>query len=461
MGEKMYNIESKLKNFYNQHVILAGERKAELFRFKDINVDRLKEGLEEYNSEEDTSYKVVETITQGSVAMSTIVQNESSDYDIDVAIVFEEDNLPQGTTSTKNIVKNALKKKSKQFKVEPEAKINCVRISYEEGYHVDFAIYRRSKNIFGDYEYEHCGSEWRKRDPKSITKWFIESNREKEHKLRIVVRLLKMFCKSREAWVMPGGLVQSVLVDERFEDDDRIDSMFYQTIKSVRDRLSYNKEVYNPADKNQSLKLIKKDDDRLERLQERLTEHINKLDVLFQEDCSYEQAIGAWSDFFHHSYWQEQYDNAKNLSNLESLSLKKSNSENIFDESEEFIEHFFSVENKFQLTLECYVEQNGYRIDTLTNMLKQGKWLSPRKKLKFFIKSNTVPKPYDVYWKVKNRGEEAKKRNQIRGQIVKTNSETHTENTQFKGEHFVACYIVKNGICVAKAKIDVPITYQT
>lgn len=460
MEGKMYNFESKFKIFYNQHVILAGERKTELFRFRDINVDRLKEGLEEYNFEEGTNYKVVETITQGSVAMSTIVQNESSDYDIDVAIVFEKDNLPEGTTATKNMVKNALKKKSKQFKVEPEAKTNCVRISYEEGYHVDFAVYRRSKNFLGEYEYEHCGSEWRKRDPKSITKWFIESNREKEYKLRIVVRLLKMFCKSREAWVMPGGLVQSVLMDERFENEDRIDEMFYQTVKSVRDRLSYNKEVYNPADKNQSLKLIKKDDDRLQRLQDRLTKYINKLDVLFEEECSYKQAVGAWNDFFHHSYWQEQYNNAKTSSILERSVLSNSDQEHIFDESEEFIEHSFPIDNKFQLTLECHVEQNGFRIDTLINMLRQGKWLSPKKTLKFFINSNTVPKPYDIYWKVKNRGEEARRRNQMRGQIVKTNSETHTENTQFKGEHFVECYIVKNGICVAKAKIDVPITYK-
>ena len=456
----MYNIESKLKTFYNQYIKLAGERKTELFKFRDINVDRLKKGLEDYNSEEGTNYKVVEKITQGSVAMSTIVQNESSDYDIDVAIVFEKDNLPEGTTATKNIVKNALNKKSKQFKVEPEAKTNCVRISYEEGYHVDFAIYRRSKNVFGNYEYEHCGSEWRKRDPKSITKWFIESNREKEDKLRIVVRLLKMFCKSRETWVMPGGLVQSVLVDECFEDNDRIDSMFYKTVKSVRDRLFYNKEVYNPTDKTQSLKLIKKDDDRLQRLQDRLTEYINKLDVLFKEDCSYEQAVGAWSDFFNHNYWQEQYNNAKNLSKSERVRLLESDSEHIFDESEEFIEYLFPVVNKHQLTLECHVEQNGYRINTLSNILRQGKWLSPQKKLKFFITSNTVPKPYDVYWKVKNRGEEAKRRNQVRGQLVKTNLETHTENTRFKGEHFVECYIVKNEICVAKAKIDVPISYE-
>lgn len=94
-----------------------------MFRFRNINIDRLKEGLEEYNSEKDTSYKVVETITQGSVAMSTIIQNESSDYDIDVAIVFEEDNLPEGTTSTKNIVKNALKKKVNNLRWSQKQKL--------------------------------------------------------------------------------------------------------------------------------------------------------------------------------------------------------------------------------------------------------------------------------------------------------------------------------------------------
>lgn len=459
MGD-LYNVDSKLKTFYNKHVVLPKGEKTHLFQLKNLNVDRLKEGIKEYNFEKGTNYKIVETITQGSVAMSTVVQNESSDYDIDVAIVFDKDDLPEGTTATKNIIANALKKKCKQFNVEPEAKTNCVRISYEEGYHVDFAVYRRIKNFLGDYEYEHCGSEWRKRDPKAITKWFIESNREKEYKLRIVVRLLKMFCKSRDEWVMPGGLVQSVLMEERFEKEDRIDKMFYQTIKSVRERLVYNKEVYNPADASQSLKLIKKDDDRLQRLQDRLTTYINKLDVLFEEDCTDKQAVGAWNDFFNHSYWQEQYDNAKETRTMAKNAFSKSDEEIIYNESEEFIQYLFPVEKKYQLALECHVEQDGFRIDTLMNMLRQGKWLSPQKTLNFFISTNTTPKPYDIYWKVKNRGEEAKRRNLLRGQIIKTNSETHTEATQFKGEHFVECFIVKNGVCVARAKIDVPISYQ-
>ena len=33
---------------------------------------------------------MVETCVQGSVAMSTVVQNEDHDYDIDVAVVFDK-----------------------------------------------------------------------------------------------------------------------------------------------------------------------------------------------------------------------------------------------------------------------------------------------------------------------------------------------------------------------------------
>jgi len=457
----LYNIESKIKTFYKNNVVLPKGQKTHLFRLKNLNIDRLEEGIGEYNSENGTSYKIVETITQGSVAMSTVVQNESSDYDIDVAIVFDKDALPESTIATKNMVVKALRKKCSQFNVEPEAKTNCIRITYEEGYHVDFAVYRRTKDLFDNYVYEHCGSEWRKRDPKAITKWFLDSNKEKEYKLRIVVRLLKMFSKSRDGWVMPGGLVQSVLVEENFEEDERIDKMFYRTIESIRNRLIHNKEIFNPADASQSLKLIKKDDDRLRKLQDRLTVYMNKLDVLFKEDCTYKQAVGAWNDFFNHSYWQEQYDKAEEIRMMKESAFSGADEELIYYESEEFIQYFFPVEKRYQLTLECNVEQDGFRVTTLMNILKQGKWLSPQKTLNFFISLNTVPKPYDIYWKVKNRGEEAKRRNCLRGQIVKTNSETHTETTQFKGEHYVECFIIKNGVCVAKSKINVPISHRS
>ena len=45
----------------------------------------------------------------------------------------------------------------------------------------------------------------------------------------------------------------------------------------------------------------------------------------------------------------------------------------------------------------------------------------------------------------------------IRGNIDKTNSKHHYEHTDFAGSHYVECFLVKNNVCVARDRIDVPI----
>ena len=65
-----------------------------------------------------------------------------------MAIIFEKNNLNGlGAMATRNMVADALKRKTKQFNAEPEVKTSCVRIKYEEGYHIDFAVYRRYKEM--------------------------------------------------------------------------------------------------------------------------------------------------------------------------------------------------------------------------------------------------------------------------------------------------------------------------
>ena len=140
----MYDLSSKFNAFYTNHVVLPQDDQTDLYHKKDLNIQRLKDGLKEYNEENNTSYSVVETCVQGSVAMSTVVQNEDHDYDIDVAIVFEKSVLgDKGAQATRNMVANALRRKTKQFNAEPEVKTSCVRVQYADGYHIDFAVYRR------------------------------------------------------------------------------------------------------------------------------------------------------------------------------------------------------------------------------------------------------------------------------------------------------------------------------
>lgn len=265
----MYDLEKEMKKFYYNEVVLQKEETCKLREKKKLNIDRLKDGLKEYNEENKMDYKIAETIEQGSVAMSTVIQNDKNDYDIDVAIVFDETNIGDiGAIAIKNVIVDSLKRKCTNFKNEPEAKTNCVRIEYSDNYHIDFAIYKRIKNEYDDvYKYEHAGSEWRPRDPRAINNWFKEEIGINGEKLRQAIRLSKTFCKSRDSWSMPGGLIQTVLCDEKIQDYPRIDEMFYHTICSIRDRLMYNKEVYNPTDSSQSLLLVQEDRDKLENLE--------------------------------------------------------------------------------------------------------------------------------------------------------------------------------------------------
>lgn len=110
----MYDLSSKFNTFYTSYVVLSQDEQNNLHNKKDLNVQRLKDGLKEYNIENNTSYTIAETCVQGSVAMSTVVQNEDGDYDIDVAVVFDKNVLgDRGGTSYKKLSGKCTKTKNK------------------------------------------------------------------------------------------------------------------------------------------------------------------------------------------------------------------------------------------------------------------------------------------------------------------------------------------------------------
>ncbi|WP_249923605.1 nucleotide-binding domain-containing protein [Paenibacillus odorifer] len=449
-------MSKKFNTFYKKFVILQKSEKDTLFQKKKLNIKRLNEGLADYNAENGTEIKLAENIVQGSVAMSTVTQNENNEYDIDVAIIFEKDKLPEGTIATKNIIVKALKKKCTNFKVEPFAKTNCVRIVYNDGYHIDFAIYRRFKDEEDNYKYEHCGSDWRPRDPKAITKWFLDQNKHHNYHLREVVRLLKMFSKSRETWVnMPGGLIQSVLADEKIQTAySRVDERFYYSIVEIRNRLEDHTEVDNPTDSQHSLKLVGSDNQKMKNLCSRLTNKIKDLDILFDSKCDEKQAFKAWYDFFNHSYWTNLIQEDAVAKSLSTFAAE----DELYDfrETEEFVDNIFSIDIRYQLDLNCKVKNRDSFVGWLDNILSRRDLLLPGYQL-YFSGSTNTPAPYNIYWKVKNQGDLAKKNDCVRGQIIQTDKLTHYEETNFRGNHFVECYIIKDGICVARKKIMVPI----
>ncbi|MCM5553343.1 nucleotidyltransferase [Pleomorphomonas sp. NRK KF1] len=127
--------------------------------------------------------------------------------------------------------------------------------------------------------------------------------------------------------------------------------------------------------------------------------------------------------------------------------------------TEEFIEDVLTIDVRNNIQIDCQVEQVGFRPASLREMLRDRKLLMPRKKLTFTVVDTDIPGSYGLFWKVLNRGEEAIKRDCIRGQIVADGGhKTIVEHTNFRGDHVVECYAVVDGIVVATDRIHVPIS---
>lgn len=92
-----------------------------------------------------------------------------------------------------------------------------------------------------------------------------------------------------------------------------------------------------------------------------------------------------------------------------------------------------------------------YDLSTRGNRVQKGM------QLQFSVTTN-VPQPYQVFWKVRNGGDEAATAKALRGEISRDGgANTKQEHTLYKGRHYVECYIVKDGLVVARDRQPVNI----
>lgn len=80
----------------------------------------------------------------------------------------------------------------------------------------------------------------------------------------------------------------------------------------------------------------------------------------------------------------------------------------------------------------------------------------PKKRKLSFKAFTNVSGPFDLFWQVVNTGEEARTVGGLRGEILPgsvtgKDAMTRKESTLYKGMHWVRCFVVKNGWCVARS----------
>lgn len=124
---------------------------------------------------------------------------------------------------------------------------------------------------------------------------------------------------------------------------------------------------------------------------------------------------------------------------------------------EEFLSDYgIPYRPRYRVKIDATVTRDGFRPFNL--LARAFPLLGKLRQLEFFIVSCDVPEPYEVRWKVKNTGAEATRRDALRGQIhMDKGHHRRKESTLYWGNHYVECYAIKDGVCVAVDHIDVPI----
>ena len=175
----------------------------------------------------EAGYPVVADFIQGSLKTHTGIVPISGDYDIDRALVIDEEKAPENPVTPKKKALDVLEDRG--FK-NAKIKKPCVTADYaSDNVHIDFIIYKRSGNqhylAVGKENSDENNREWSAADPHGLTDWINDDSRYGGDdakailaQFRRLVRYLKrwrdvQFSETLEEKVFSIGL--TVMVKER------------------------------------------------------------------------------------------------------------------------------------------------------------------------------------------------------------------------------------------------------
>ena len=325
----MKDCNIQVAGYERSKVRMSEDDRADIFGKAKANRTRLKNGLASNGDP-----KPIGLHTQGSYSMRTMTQHAEGDYDVDDGVYFDRESLKGAQGGDKSAL-DARKMvcaavQDERFTRAPEIRKNCVRVYYNEGYHVDLPVYReiKTKNLFAgkdDKSFELASADWKASDPRKVTDWFKEQNKTRssdangngnDGQFVRIVRLMKAFARSRSHWkdkISSGFTISKLVSDHFYEDKGRDDQALRNVMRAIKDRLSYNDAVEHPVLKEN---IVDSGDAKTKFFKEKLEDNLKYLEVLDDVNCSHKDAMTAWDKVFSSDWFSSQPDPA-NKSDLE------------------------------------------------------------------------------------------------------------------------------------------------
>lgn len=399
--------------------------------------------------------RVQEHIPQGSWAHRTIIRPlNNHEFDADILLRLEE--VPEWTEQQYLREVRAALQRSTTYKDKVRKKNRCVRVGYANDCHVDVVPHvhlANGRQVIVNYAEE----KFEDTNPEGFTSWMKERDTLAHGNLRKGLRLLKYLRDYKQTFSVPS-VILTLLVGERvtvWDADER-----YKDVPTALKNILADLDSWLQL--RQTMPLLEDpscpgtyfnhrwDQAQYENFRTKVGLYAGWVAEAYDEPDQ-QKSIRAWQRIFGDTFKAPTPASAiaaaaAPMTADTAVALPRA-------PKEQYIEELFTpVRSGHTVRITATVEKkNGFRSGPLRLFRSVGKHRSLR-----FSASTDVPGPFEVYWKIRNTGPEAA--GQLRGELIKdTGAMSRTENTLYRGRHYVEVYVVKNCQVLAMDRHDVVI----
>ncbi|MET9355578.1 cyclic GMP-AMP synthase DncV-like nucleotidyltransferase [Streptomyces sp. NPDC006617] len=405
------------------------------------------------NGDNAISNRYLGMIPQGSYAHRTMINpvGKFDEFDADVLLELEENK----DWSARDYVEELYKafRASGRYRHMVSRHAHCVKVDYANEFHIDVVPYLERHG--SHYVTNRDDDVFELTDPEGFNEWLDERNRIASGRLVKVIRLFKYLrdykntfsAKSIILNILLGGRVNSVLLLGNAKRYCDLPTAFTNILSDLNDYLQVNPtmpSIDDPSCPGQNFN-HRWSEDQYQNFRNRVQLYHGWARAAYDEEDR-DESIRLWRKIFGESFAESS------TSSLLKSSVTTVAAHNFVD-TEQFLERDYGIPEqlnarfKVRITAQV-VAKAGFRN---FNLRRHGNIVGPGRTIEFRISECTVPGSYQIYWKVKNTGPEAIDANCTRGQIERDNgSRFRSEPTKYRGKHFVDCYVVQNGVCVAR-----------
>lgn len=405
----------------------------------------------------------IDTIPAGSWAHRSIIKpvGETDEFDADVLLYITEQNgwLPR------DYVENlyAAFRNSSVYKPLAKRMKRCVRIDYAGDFHVDVVPYmERGGAHYITYRLEPEGEgRFELSDPEAFTAWFEERQRITGNNFVKAVRLMKYLRDYKNTFSCKSIILKTLLGNEVNAIEVSFENSIYSdvptTLVTLLNKLAVSlpedmPAVMDPGGTGDNFTDRYKDEWNYTNFRNMIMYYANKATQAINE-IDRDKSIALWREIFGDDFKPERAKSAVIVSAFKSTVPWK---------DEQFIDRYpFSKPVQLQPASSVRImarctgfqtaqrrQRNGFR---QFNLAANGNRVPKNRSLRFDAHVKNVAAPYEMYWKVRNGGQEAADLGGLRGEISADGGyQSKIESTLYKGKHYVECYVVKNGVVVAK-----------